>query len=498
MKTTTVVAALAAGALLAGCAPAVGAGPGADPLDRTVAPPPGPDPAYDFPDIQRRTLSNGLELWLVERPGAPLATVQLIADAGAVADPAGQPGIASLTAAMLTEGTARRSADELADELGFLAANLNAGAGREVASVSLTVLERNFTAALDLFADVVVNASFPDSVWPRVRDQRLASLIQSLDQPASVATDEFQRRLFGADHPLGRPVNGTPASVRAATPQALRDFHRRLYRPDNAHLIVVGGLPAANVAAQVERAFAGWAPGGAVAASPPPAGPAPQEATRVYLIDKPGAAQSQVRIGHVGVPRVHRDYFPLLVMNNILGGQFTSRINLNLREDKGYTYGARSAFQMGRLAGPFVASAGVQTAVTRESLVEFMRELEDIRGPRPVTAEEVDFARSSIVRREPLTLETNGQIASRVQDLILYGLPLDYFDDYNLHVAAVTVADVNRVAREYLQPDRFAIVVVGDRSTIEGPLRELPYPVDVVVIEDQATPVDEAEGASRE
>jgi zinc protease len=495
MKTTTAVALLAAGSLLAGCAPAMAIDPGA-PLDRSVAPAPGPDPAYDFPDIQRRTLPNGLNLWLVERPGAPLATVQLIADAGAFADPAGLPGIASLTAAMLTEGTARRSAEELADELGYLATSVNAGAGREIAFVSLSVLERNFTPALELFADVVMNASFPDTVWPRVRDQRLASLVQSLDQPATVATEEFQRRLFGTGHPLGRPVNGTPASVRAVTPQALRDFHRRHYRPGNAHLIVVGSLPADEMVAQVERAFAGWTTGEAGPAAPPPADPAPQEATRVYLVDKPGAAQSQVRIGHVGVPRVHRDYFPLLVMNTILGGQFTSRINLNLREDKGYTYGARSAFQMGRLAGPFVASAGVQTAVTKESLVEFMRELEDIRGARPVSAEEVEFARSSIIRREPLTMETNGQIASRVQDLILYDLPLDYFDHYNRHVAAVTVADVNRVAREYLQPNRFAIVVVGDRSAIEGPLRELPYPVDVVVIEDQVEPADEAAGTS--
>jgi zinc protease len=189
------------------------------------------------------------------------------------------------------------------------------------------------------------------------------------------------------------------------------------------------------------------------------------------------------------VPRVHRDYFPLLVMNSLLGGQFSSRINLNLREDKGYTYGARSAFQMGRVAGPFVASAGVQTAVTRESIVEFMRELEEIRGVRPATPEEVEFARVSIIRREPLTLETNAQIASRIQDLILYDLPLDYFDHYNRHLAAVTVDDVNRVAREYLHPDRFAIVVVGDRAAVEGPLRELPYPVDVVVVEGAATPV---------
>ncbi len=403
------------------------------------------------------------------------------------------PGIASLTSSMLNEGTTSRTAEQLADELGFLATDLNAGAGQEVAFVTLSVLGRNFDAALDVFADVVANAAFPESAWPRVQGQRLASLAQSMDQPATLATQQFQQVVYGPDHPLGRPVSGTPESVRAATPEMLHAFHARYYRPDNAHLIVVGDLPAERVIPQLERVFAGWERGGPGEWTPP-AAPAPLAATRVYLVDKPGAAQSQIRIGHVGVPRVHRDYFPLLVMNNILGGQFSSRLNLNLREDKGYSYGARSFFQMGRIAGPFVATGGVETRVTRESVVEFMRELEEIRGPRPATQAELDLARASIVRREPLTLETNAQIAGRIQDLILYDLPDDYFDSYNQRVAAVTQADVNRVAREYLQPGRFAIVVVGDRSVVEGPLRELPYPVDVVVVEGLATPVAPATG----
>jgi zinc protease len=487
MTKAGILAVLGAAALAAGCAASTA------PLDRSMVPAAGPDPAYDFPDVQRRTLSSGLQVWLVERPGAPLVTAQLIAGAGAVRDPLDHPGLASLTAAMMNEGTARRTAEQLADELGFLAANLNAGAGQEVAFVSLSVLERNFEPALDVFADVIVNAAFPESAWPRVRDQRLASLLQQRDQPTTLATEEFARRLFGAGHPLGRPVSGTPASVRATTTDDLRTFHRGFFRPDNAHLIVVGDMSADVAMASLERAFAGWTPGGVEPWQVPPA-PAPQAATRVYLVDKPGAAQSQIRIGHVGIPRVHRDYYPLLVLNTILGGQFTSRINLNLREDKGYSYGARSAFQMGRIAGPFVASAGVETAVTRESVVEFMRELEEIRGARPVTAEELDFARASIVRREPLTLETNAQIAGRIQDLILYGLPDDYFDEYNRRVAAVTLADVNRVAREYLQPDRFAIVVVGDRAVVEAALRQLPYPVEVVAVEGQATPVPPGAG----
>jgi zinc protease len=451
-------------------------------------PPAGPAPAYDFPDIQRVTLGNGLPVSLVERPGRGLATVQLVVGAGSMVDPAPRAGTASLVAAMLPEGTRRRTASQIAEEMTFLAANLGSGAGRDAAFVTLNTLGRNLVPALEIFADVVTDPAFPDAEWTRVRDQRLVSLLQTLDQPTALATQQFETRVYGSEHPYGRPTQGTPQSVRALGTAQLREFYGSFYRPNNAHLIVVGDFRTAELLPRLEAAFAGWrsAP---VPQARAAADPAPQAATRVFLVDKPGAAQSEIRIGHVGVPRQHRDFFPLLVMNSLLGGQFSSRINLNLREDKGYTYGARSAFQTGRLAGPFVASAGVQTAVTKESVVEFMRELEGIRGPRPVTEEEVEFAKVSIIRREPLTLETNAQIAGRIQDLVVYDLPLDYFDEYNPRVAAVTRADVERVAREYLQPERFAIVVVGDRSKIEPGLRQLGYPVEVVATETPAPQV---------
>jgi zinc protease len=477
------------------CAPTAQVGTAAPPpqvsatLDRTVMPAEGPAPSYDFPEVKRRRLSNGLELWIVERPGAPLVNLSLLVEAGAVADPGSRPGIASLTAAMLTEGTSARTPAEIAEELDFLPASLAATAAQEYAAVTLGTLARNLEPALAIFADVVSNPSFPDAEWQRVRNQRIISLRQSRDEPTTIATQEFGRRVYGAEHPLGRPIQGTIASVGATTSDELRDFHRTWYRPDNSNLIVVGDVQTDAIVAQLERAFSGWRARGTSPAGLQMADPQPQPGARIFLIDRPGAAQSQIRIGHVGVARTHRDYFPLLVMNSLLGGQFTSRINLNLREDKGYTYGARSAFTMGRLAGPFTASAGVETSVTKASVVEFMKEIAEIRGTRPATDAEVEFARTSIIRREPLTLETNQQIAGRVQDLILFGLPLDYFDEYNRRVAAVTTADVNRVAREYLHPDRVAIVVVGDRAKLEHQLRELSYPVEVVVVETDPTEV---------
>jgi zinc protease len=458
-----------------GCA--AGAGGGA--LDRSAMPQPGSTPEYDFPEITRRTLSNGLRVSIVERPGRASVSLRLIADAGAMTDPPGRPGIASLTAAMLTEGTTSRSSRDIADEVEFLAATLSSGAGLETGAINLSTLARNLEPALGIFADVAINPAFAEPEWNRVRERELVALAQTRDQPAIIATEAFGRVLYGDMHPLGRPTRGTPESIRALTTADLRAFHRDRYRPETSHLIVVGDVSTDRLIPMLERAFAGWTRSAASARVVPPL-PAAHGPTRVYLIDQPGAAQSEIRVGHVGVPRNHPDFYPLMVLNTLLGGQFTSRINLNLREEKGYTYGARSSFDMRSIPGPFTAQAGVETSVTRESVIEFVREISDIRGARPVTAEELEFTIASLVRREPITLETNPQILDRVQTLVLYGLPDDYFDHYTDRIAAVRLEDVNRVAREYLHPDRSAIVVVGDRSVVESGLRQLPYPLEIV------------------
>jgi predicted Zn-dependent peptidase len=452
---------------------------GAQTLDRKVVPPAGPAPEIVFPTVQQRTLSNGLRVYVVERRNVPLVTMRLVVDAGSAADPAGRGGLAALTAEMLDEGTTTRSSLQLADELELLGADLFTNGGYDVAAVQLNTLSRNVRPALAILADVVARPAFATAELERVRGQRLTALLQQQDQPVALANREFAMRVFGGEHPYGRPVEGTPATIRQFSPQDLRTFHQQYYRPGNARLIVVGDVRTAELIPQLNAAFAAWT-GGAAQQVRYPAAPQPQSATRVYLIDKPGAAQSEVRIGHVGVARNHPDHFPLLVLNAVLGGQFTSRINLNLRENKGYTYGARSGWTQRREPGAFTAQAGVQTPVTKESLVEFMRELEEIRGPRPVTDQELEFAKASLVRSEPLRSETNAQIAARLEELVLYGLPLDYYSSYNQRIQAVTREDVLRVAQKYLTPDKFAVVIVGDRSKVETGLRELPYPVEIV------------------
>lgn len=451
-------------------------------VDRTTPPVPGPTPSVDMPPVQRRALANGLEVWLIEKPGVPLVTMQLLVGAGVVAEPPAESGIALLTAAMLDEGTRSRTALELADELEFLAATLGAGAGYDASVVELSALSRTLPQALALFAEVVTQPTFPEREYERVRRERLTALIQAADQPEAVAAEQFALQLYGASHPYGRIPGGTSTALTAMTRADIEEFYRSFYRPNNSTLLVVGDVTAGELFPLLESAFSGWERAD-VPAAPPLAEPAPQDETRIFLVDMPGAAQSVIQIGHVAVPRNNPDYFPLLVMNHVLGGVFSSRLNLNLREDKGYTYGARTGFTARRKRGPFIATASVQTAVTKESVVEFMRELEEIRGTRPVTEEEVEFAKANLSRSEPFAMETQTQLLGRLQNLALYRLPTDYYDSFVQRIGAVTTADVNRVARQYLDPSRFAIVVVGDREAVEAGLRELPYPVELVAAE---------------
>ncbi|MGH7459261.1 MAG: M16 family metallopeptidase [Longimicrobiaceae bacterium] len=447
---------------------------------RPTSPPPpaGPAPLCDFPEVRRFTLSCGLPVRYVYRPALPLTVVRLVADAGSTAEPVERPGLGSLTAAMLDQGTSRSSALEISDRIDFLGASLDADADRDAGSLTLTSLTRNLVPALELFAEVATDATFPDQEWARVQKQELASLTAAADQPDTVAGWTFSELLYGADHPYGHPSGGTRASVGATSAGDLRGFFRARYRPGRTELMVVGSAAQDELTAALEQGFGGWGEAEREPAPPPPP-PATPEATRIFLLDRPGAPQSEVRAGHLSVPRAHADWLPLLLLNYALGGQFSSRINLNLREDKGYTYGAATGFEPRVLAGPFKAAAAVQTEVTADAVRELIRELEEVQESQPVSEEELAFAQLGIRRREPLQLETNAQIAGRIEGLIVYGLPDDYYHNFGERIGEVQLDEVRRVAREQLRPDRLTVVVVGDRAAVEAGLRALPYPVEV-------------------
>ena len=466
-------------ALAAGCAPQPAPAPSpeaapaatqaaAAPAFPTTAPVPGAAASVRPPRPERRVLANGLTVLYVRQPEVPVVNAALVTlGAGTASDPAQLPGLATFTANLLDEGAGGRNALQIADALDLLGASLSTSAGWDAANANLYVLRKNFPAALGIMADVVTRPDFPAADVERLRAERLTALQRGRDEPGTIASNAFQTLVFGPQHPYGRPA--TTAATREMSRERLAEFHRARYRPGSATLVLVGDVDAAELHPAVERAFGGWAGGGAPALMAAPRAPEVAR-TAIYLVDKPGAAQSEVRIGHPGVSRDHPDYFPLVVLNTLLGGSFTSRLMSNLRETHGYSYGASSSFSMRRGAGPFTAQAAVVTAKTDSAVIEFFHELRRVRD-EPIPAAELERAKRYVALGFPQNFETTSDVAGQLSSLVTYGLDPAYYDTYVDRVMAVTAADVARVAREYVRPDKAVVVVVGDRRTVEAGLR---------------------------
>jgi predicted Zn-dependent peptidase len=463
---------------------------GAQAPDRSKPPELGPPPSLSLPAIQRLQLSNGVPVLVIEKHNVPLVQVNLVVKAGSALDPEGRTGLASLTAAMLDEGAAGRSALELADEIDFLGASLSIFAGDHTTTVALHVPRARLDSALAIMADVALRPDFPAEELERQRLQRLNGLLQARDEPRAIASVAFDRTLYGDRHPYGRTSD--EASLRAIQVADLKGFHASYFRPNSAFVIVVGDVGAREIVEKLERLFSGWRRGRV----PEPSWPEAQQVQgrHVYLVDKPGAAQSEIRIGRVGVPRLTGDYYAIVVMNTILGGSFTSRLNNNLRETHGYTYGAGSSFDFQELPGPFQASSAVQTAVTDKALAEFMKELRGMLEPVP--EDELARAKNFVTLRFPAGFQTVAGIARALTEIELYGLPHAYFNEYVARILAVTAADVQRVARQYLDPENLDIIVVGDRATVEEGIRALDLgALHLQTIEDVMGPAPNLAGA---
>ncbi|CAN5144656.1 hypothetical protein BH24GEM2_BH24GEM2_04710 [soil metagenome] len=476
---------LLAALFAAACTPAPGVQPAAAPAPApaaqphfpTTAPALGSAPVIQVPDPVRRTLPNGLTVLYVTQRELPVVSATLVTRGGTSDDPANRPGLASFTSNMLDEGAGGKSALELANALDLLGASLSTGAGWDAAQVDLYVLRNNLPQALGLMADVVVRPNFPAREVASIRDERLTNLARARDEPTAIAANAYQSLVYGANHPYGRFA--TAEATRAIGSGQLVNFHRSFYRPGYATLVLAGDVDPETMHPMVERAFGGWqrGTGGTVA---PVVTTAPTiGTTTIFLVDKPGAAQSEIRIGHPGVARDNPDYFPLLVLNTMLGGSFTSRLNTNLRETHGYSYGARSSFDMRRGAGPFTAQAAVVTAKTDSAVIEFFNELRRIRT-EPIPEDELERAKRYVALGLPQRLETTSQVAGQLANLSVYGLDANFFEEYVPRVMAVTPEDVRRVANQHIRPDRSVVVVVGDRKTVEAGLRAIGLaPVEV-------------------
>ena len=454
-------------------------------VDRSSAPPAGRPRPYRFPQVRRTALDNGLRILVAENHNAPLVAVRALVRSGADHDTAQLAGLAGITAELLDEGAGKRDAIRLAEDIGLLGGSLATGADWDASYASIDVLSGNAKPAVDIFSDVVQRPMLPAPALERVRSERLNEILQQRDEPAAIAGKRFSNLLYGSGT-YGNSVIGTAESIPRISIDDIRRFYAAHYVPNNTSLVVAGDIDATGMLDLLRSCFSDWKRG---KEPPRPAiTPASIEASRIYLIDRPNAVQSEIRVGHIGVPRNCEDYFALTVMNAILGGVFNSRINLNLREKHGYTYGARSAFAFRRLAGPFVVSAPVRNEVTRESIDEMLNELRRIRGG-DIEPRELEDTKNYLTGVFPATVQTSGDIAGRLLDMELYDLPQDYFDHYRENIDAIGADDVARVARKYIDPDRSLIVIVGNATQVRDPLAALGIPIHNLDIDGNALPV---------
>lgn len=439
------------------------------PVDRSRLPVPGRTPSFTFPAIERSTLDTGLRVWSVRHVSIPVATVMLLVRRGAGDDPVGREGLAAITADMLDEGTGTMSSIDVHEALARIGAQLDTDIGPDATLLTLTVLSRFLRPAVSMLASMVVRPSLREDDFARVRQLRLHRLMQLRDMPGAVADRAFMKLLYGA-HPYGHTPLGGEASLSSLSIEDVRAFHANQLRPSDATLVVAGDCTHEDVAAVAAEAFGDWTGAAAPAASAAAALPQPP---RLNLIARPGAPQSELRIGHVAVARNTPDYHALVSANMVLGGQFVSRINLNLREDKGFTYGARTSFDFRRLPGPFMLQVSVQTAVTADAIREAMSEIVGIRERRPVSAEELALGVAALTRGYARNFETAEQLARAATQLALYDLPDTYFDEFVDRVERVTADDVTRVTQQYLDPARLTTLVVGDYGVIAKDLPKL-------------------------
>ena len=438
----------------------------------------GPDPAFTFPLIVRHTLPNGLQVRTVEHRSVPLITFVLQVDGGSGADRAEREGLAAVTADMVDEGTGALSAIDVSDAMARIGGEYDVDVGPDATTFSLTTLTRFAGRGASLLSDLVIRPSLRATDFERVRQLRLDRLRQLKDLPPAVAERSFLRLLYGT-HPYGHLSIGNDQALRRITLEDVAAFHGATFVPSRATLVVAGAMPHDELRQVAEDAFGNWS--GSRGTATPIVGAVPAAdmeaddtgAPRLAIVPRDGAAQSELRIGQLSTRRSTPDYAPLLVMNAGLGGQFVSRVNLKLREEKGYTYGARTGFDWRRGRAPFSLQASVHTAATADAIKDSLHELEAIRGSRPPTGAELSLAQASLTRGYPRNFETAQQVARSAAQLALYGLPDTYFQEFVPKVNAVTAADITRVAAAHLAPARLTTLVVGDLSAISESLAAL-------------------------
>lgn len=435
-----------------------------------VRPTPGPPRPYSFPPFTRTDLPNGLHVFVAPMRRLPVCALAIVVDAGADLDPDGREGLSQLTARAIAEGTAEFPGVAFTERLERIGASLSADADWDSAAFTLSVIADRLPEALALAAEVLVRPGFPNAEVERLQQERLSEILQIRSEPRGLASETFSRVVYTADSRYALPVGGSEDSVRSLDRAQLVAHHRAAYVPGRTAVIIAGDVTSDGATAAVEGVLGQWV--GTAEETVTRRGTAAYREQRVFVLGRPDAPQSEIRVGHVGVPRDHEDYFPLVLMNSILGGLFSSRINLNLREQHAYTYGAHSGFDWRRGAGPFAVRTAVESGVTAAAVGEILREIRRMRE-EPVREEELSLAREYLAGVFPVRFETSGAIAAALMQTVTYDLPADYYDSYRDRISAVTVSDVLRVARTHLDVKRITAVVVGDPAVVKEPLLRL-------------------------
>jgi zinc protease len=472
---------------LGACAPAAqpGTAPGgpmAEGGSRSAPPPSLASRPLEFPGFRETQLANGMSVVIVEQAVQPIASVSLYVRSGAAVDPAAQIGRAEMTANLLTKGTTTRTANQISEAIEGIGGSLSAGAGSDWVTVSATVLAEHLPLAFELLSDVALNPTFPEDELELARRRTLSGLQAALAQPGELARRRFIREVYGPQHPYGTaPTMGT---VQAIQRDDLIRFHREHFSAGNAMLVVAGAIGADDVERLARQHFGAWQAGArpALTWTAPP----PREQTRIYLVHRPGTVQSNILIGHLGIRPDNPDFFPLQVLNRIVGGGTDARLFQILREEKGWTYGAYSRLTRPMDVGFFQASAEVRTEVTDSAVAEMLLQLRRVRE-EAVPAAEFESARAFLAGSFPLRIETPGQIASQIAQARLLGLPIEDVTRYRERIMAVTPQDVQRVARDYILPERAAVVVVGDARHIRAGLEAI---APVVLYDAEGEPLE--------
>lgn len=447
-------------------------------MTTAIRPTPSAPRAYHFPRFERHRLDNGLTVIVAPVHTLPVVTVLAIVDAGAVAERRGKEGVARLTAQSLNEGTPKHDGEALTDYLEQLGTSIGGSADWDSASLAMTVLRGNLDNAFARFVEVLTTPTFPGAAVERLKGERIAEIMQIESEPRELADEKFDEYVYDASSRFRLPLGGTTDSVAGITRDDVHAFHTERYQPAATTIIVAGDIRAHDAVKMIDDALGAWT------------GPAPERteandapsrpARAVRIVRKMDAPQSELRMGHVGVPRSHPDYFSITVMNAILGGLFSSRINLNLREAHGYTYGASSAFDWRREAGPFLVATAVASDVTAPAIEETLKEIDRMRS-EPVAESELSLATSYLDGVFPIRYETTAAIAAALATLVIYELPDDWYDQYRPRIRAVTTHDVLHAARTYVKPEAMQIVIVGDPAAIRTPVEALAFgPVDVI------------------